>query len=129
MSKHHRIIEVPQWKEKEGCSDFDQESELRSISSTPGGDNGGTATSWNEEDSISKTFLTVAWDSLVLPAFLEGRDTEATALDELLLSIDCKKLSLESVGADAMTELKTPDSLKLCTMTWREIHQEMSLEL
>lgn len=53
---------------------------------------------------------------MVLPTFLEveGRVvTEATALDELLLSIDSRKFSLESDGADAMTELKTPDSLKL----------------
>lgn len=95
---------------------------MRPLLSNPGGDSGGTATWWNATDSIDKAFLVAAWDSLVLPTFLEveGRVvTEATALDELLLSIDSRKFSLESDGADAMTELKTPDSLKLWIMTWR----------
>jgi len=112
----------------EGCSERDQLCEMKSLSSTSGGDSGGTATSWNAADSIDRTFLVAAWDSLILPAFLEERVTEPVALDELLLSIDSRKFSLERDGADAMTELKTPDSLKLWTMTWRPVHKEMSLE-
>lgn len=112
----------------EGCLKRDQLCEIRSLSSTPGGDSGGTATSWNAADLIDKTFLVAAWDSLFLPAFLEERVTEPAALDELLLSIDSRKFSLERDGADAMTELKTPDSLKLWIMTWRPVHKEMSLE-
>jgi len=92
---------------------------MRSLSSTTGGDSGGTATSWNAADSTDRAFRVAAWDSLVLPTFLEGRVTEAETLEELLLSIDSRKFSLESDGADAMTELKTPDSLKLWIMTWR----------
>jgi len=112
----------------EGCSKRDQLCAIRSLSSTTGGDSGGTATSWNAADSIDKTFLVAASDSLVLPPFLEERVTEPAALDELLLSIDSRKFSLERDGADAITELNTPDSLKLWIMTWRAVHKEMSLE-
>jgi len=117
-------------RRRKGGLETDHECEMRLLSSTtPGGDCGGTANSWNTEDSRSKTFLAVACDSLVLPTFLDGRDKEATALVELLLSIECKNFSLESDGADAMTELNTPDSLKLCIMTCRQIHWEMNLKL
>jgi hypothetical protein len=47
----------------------------------------------------------------------------------LLLSIECKNFSLEIFGADAITELNTPDSLKLWIMTWTQVHQEMSLKI
>jgi hypothetical protein len=36
---------------------------------------------------------------------------------------------LEIFGADAITELNTPDSLKLWIMTWTQVHQEMSLKI
>ena len=84
-----------------------------------GGDNGGTAASWAALASISSTFLVDALCSLLLPIFLKAKDMEGTALDELLLSMDAKNLSLERVvGAVAITELKTPDSLKPCIMVW-----------
>lgn len=87
------------------------------LSSITGGDNGGTATSWNSATSISKVFLAVALLSLLLLIFLDGWDSEAEALEELLLSIVAKNFSFERVvGADAITELKTPDSLSPCIM-------------
>lgn len=50
---------------------------------------------------------------MLLPNFRDGRDSEATALDELVLPMVDKNLSFDRVvGADAITELKTPDSLK-----------------
>ena len=91
--------------------------------SIAGGDNGGTAASWNAAAvSVLKTFLTVIWFFLLLPIFLEGRDSDATARDELLLPMVDKNFSFEMVdGADAMIELKTPDSRRPCIMTWEEI--------
>lgn len=96
----------------------DQAYQLSSICSIAGGDNGGTASSWDAADSMSKIFLTVACCSLPILESLEGSDPEAEVLVELLLSIDFKNFSFESFGADAMTELKTPDSLKPCMMAY-----------
>jgi len=88
--------------------------------SNPGGESGGTAASWDTTVvSKPKTFLAVAWFSLLLMVFLDCIDSEATVLEELLLSTDARNLSRESVvGADWITELKTPDSLKPWIMAW-----------
>lgn len=87
----------------------------------PGGDNGGTAALWDAASAISNAFRAVAWDSLLLPNFRDGRDSEATALDELVLPMVDKNLSFDRVvGADAITELKTPDSLKPWMMAWKK---------
>lgn len=82
--------------------------------SISGGEIGGTAASWYTDDEVSKAFLEVAWDTLSLPSFLEGRDCEDTALVELLLLIDAKNSSFEVVDAwaDVITDLNTPASLK-----------------
>lgn len=78
-----------------------------------GGDNGGTAAASSAAFvSISSTFLADVCCCLLLPTFLEARVVGETTLDELLLSMDAKNLSFEIVvGAFAITELKTPDSL------------------
>lgn len=88
----------------------------------PGGDKGGIAEWWESSSVISKTFLAVAWDSPLLPIFLEEMTPDAISLEELLLSMDFKKLSFDTLVciADSITELKTPDSLRLWIMTCRE---------
>lgn len=88
-------------------------------SSKPGGDNGATAEGWEVSPENSKTLLAVAWESNVLPIFLEVIAPDVVSLEELLLSTDNKNWSFERVAcaADSITELKTPDSLKPCMMT------------
>ncbi|KAG6408549.1 hypothetical protein SASPL_131562 [Salvia splendens] len=64
-------------------------------SSINGGDNGGTADS-SEEMSMSRAFLTAVLDTLSLPIFLESSFMDDEALEELLLSMEAKKLSFDS---------------------------------
>lgn len=106
---------------KQSCCEVYYTSMVSWLKSITGGANGGTANSWNSATSTSKVFLAVALFSLFLPIVLDGWDTEAVALEELLLSIVAKNFSFESVvGADAITELKTPDSLSPWIMAWDE---------
>lgn len=88
----------------------------------PGGDKGGIAKGWESNSVISKTFLPFVWVSLLLPIFLEEITPDDSTLEELLLSTDFKKLSFETLVfiADAIVVLKTPDSLRLWIITWRE---------
>lgn len=84
-----------------------------------GGDNGGTASSWELailSTANSKAFLAVEW----VPIFLvDGSDLDASAFDELLLSMDAKNFFFDKdCGADAMIELNTPDSFRPWMMTW-----------
>lgn len=87
--------------------------------SKPGGDNGGIA-AW-EESAISNTFLEAAWYLLVL----DGKkwDPLSLATEKLRLCRFCsagdKTFSFEcACWADAIAELKTPDSLKLSIMAY-----------
>lgn len=81
----------------------------------PGGDSGGMAETREAVVSASKIFHALPCDCMLLPNFLDGRDSEATALDELVLMIEDENLSLATdAGADAITELKTPDPRKPC---------------
>lgn len=89
----------------------------RSLSVHTGGDNGGTAATSAAIASIFNIFLADALFPPSPPIFLEEKDTEGTSLDELLLLMDDKNLSLERVvGAFAITELNTPDSRRACIM-------------
>lgn len=91
-------------------------------SCSPGGDKGGIAEGWEAASSISKIFLAVAWDSPMLPIFLEVITSDVIALEELLLSMDFKKLSLDTLVciAEMITEWKVPDSLRPWIMTCTE---------
>lgn len=99
--------------------------------SRPGGDNGGIAEKC-KSSVTSKTLLTVAWDTTPpTPIFLEENTVDVFSLDELVLSTDFKKLFIDEVvwAAFAITEIKTPDSLKLWIITCKDHHYFWKREL
>ena len=84
-------------------------------SSKPGGDVGGIA--FSVKTIVSKIFLAAARDSLPPAPLVVAMDAPMLKLgsvEEFLFwrSPMGKDLSLESACADAIAELKTPDSLK-----------------
>ena len=87
-------------------------------SSINGGDNGGTADS-SEEMSMSRAFLAADLETLSLPIFLESSFMDEEALEELLLSMEAKKLSFDNdPWAEAMMDPKMPDSLNPWMIVW-----------
>lgn len=84
-------------------------------SSKAGGDNGGTAAA--KESKTPRIFLATASDSLMpaLPALSEFLVAKLNFSEEVLLlgcSVEVMGCSLELFLEDAITERKTPDSLK-----------------
>lgn len=98
-------------------------------SSINGGDNGGTAKA-NSSKEMSRAFLAADWETLSLPIFLESSNMDAEALEELLLSMDAKKLSFDSdPWAEAMMDPKMPDSLNPWMIVWNMSEQKNQVRL
>lgn len=90
-------------------------------SSKLGGDIGGTALS--VPPATSMIFLTIAWDEFSLPlvlAFLDPPTLKSGSAEVLFWRFWLGELSSSSdeIWADAIAELKTPDSLRVWTMTY-----------
>ena len=81
----------------------------------------------SEEMSMSRDFLAADWETLSLPIFLESSNLDMEALEELLLSMDAKKLSFDrDPWAEAMMDLKMPDSLNPWMIVWNMSKQKPS---